>query len=293
MIKRIVPFALLGAAIFGFTACNSKGGGMKKTKDGLEYKIVKDAPGDKKVNYGDIVEMHVVVKVGDSTLFNSRTANDNKPVELPLTPPAFKGDWPEGMTYMTAGDSAIFYVSIDSVKKSSPQPLPEFMKEGGKITYEVTLVSVKTQDEAKAAELQEASEQVGIDDKKLQEYFAQNNINAQKTESGLYYVIEKEGSGPTASAGQDVTVNYTGKTMDGKTFDSNVDPQFQHVEPFTFKLGQGQVIRGWDEGVALLKKGSKAKLYIPSPLAYGTQDRSPSIPPNSVLIFDVEVTDIK
>src|SRR5690606_5379895 len=123
--------------------------------------------------------------------------------------------------------------------------------------------------------------QVGIDDKKLQEYFAQNNINAQKTESGLYYVIEKEGSGPTASAGQDVTVNYTGKTMDGKTFDSNVDPQFQHVEPFTFKLGQGQVIRGWDEGVALLKKGSKAKLYIPSPLAYGTQDRSPSIPPNS------------
>ena len=119
MIKRIVPFALLGAALFGFSSCDSKGG-MKKTKDGLEYKIVKDAPGERKVNYGDIVEMHVVVKVGDSVLFESRKANEGKPVELPLTPPAFKGDWPEGMTFLTAGDSAVFYVSVDSVKKGSP-----------------------------------------------------------------------------------------------------------------------------------------------------------------------------
>lgn len=292
MIKRIVPFALLGAAIIGFSSCDSKGG-LKKTKDGLEYKIVKDAPGEKKVNYGDIVEMHVVVKVGDSVLFESRKANEGKPVELPLTPPAFKGDWPEGMTFLTAGDSAVFYVSVDSVKKGSPQPLPDFMKDGGKITYEVMLVSVKSQEEVKSAEAAKASEQTGIDDKKLQEYFTQNGITPQKTASGLYYTIEKEGAGANPTAGQNVTVNYTGKTMDGKPFDSNVDPQFQHVEPFSFVLGQGQVIKGWDEGVALLKKGSKAKLFIPSPLAYGSQDRSPTIPPNSVLIFDVEVTDIK
>jgi FKBP-type peptidyl-prolyl cis-trans isomerase FkpA len=84
-----------------------------------------------------------------------------------------------------------------------------------------------------------------------------------------------------------------------KKFDSNEDPAFQHVQPFTFNLGTGQVIPGWDEGIALLNKGAKAKLLIPSPLAYGDRGMpgSPAnpegIPANSVLIFDVEVKNIK
>jgi FKBP-type peptidyl-prolyl cis-trans isomerase len=81
--------------------------------------------------------------------------------------------------------------------------------------------------------------------------------------------------------------------MDGETFDSNIDTTFHHKQPFTLPLGMGRVIPGWDEGLALLKKGSKATLYIPSPLAYGPQSPSPKIAPNSILIFEVEVTDIK
>ncbi len=137
-----------------------------------------------------------------------------------------------------------------------------------------------------------AQGQKTIDDNLLKDYFAKNHINATKTASGLYYSISKQGTGKNAMRGQTVTMNYTGKTLDGKTFDSNTDPNFRHVQPFNFSLGMGQVIKGWDEGVQLLNLGSKATLFIPSGLAYGERAMGNSIPPNSVLIFDVEVVNI-
>jgi len=127
------------------------------------------------------------------------------------------------------------------------------------------------------------------DDKTLQDYFAKNNIKAEKTSSGLYYTIQKEGTGEKIARGQSATLKYTGKLLDGTTFDSNVD----RTDPFTVKAGTGSVIPGFDEGITLLKKGSKATLYIPSAMAYGEHSPAPSMPPNSILIFELEVTDVK
>jgi peptidylprolyl isomerase len=109
----------------------------------------------------------------------------------------------------------------------------------------------------------------------------------EETESGLQYFDVVEGDGPSPEEGQLVTVHYTGWLEDGTQFDSSV----QRGEPFTFPLGQGQVIPGWDEGVATMKVGGKRQLVIPPELAYGEQGR-PGIPPNSTLIFDVELLDI-
>jgi FKBP-type peptidyl-prolyl cis-trans isomerase FkpA len=295
MIKRFVPLAVLGISVVSLNAC--KNDSFQKTKDGLEYRIVKDAKGDKKPVEGDMVEMHINIRYKDdktdTVLFNSRTMNANKPVEFPLMPPMFKGDWPTGIALLTPGDSAVFRVPVDSLKKNGQGMIPEFMKNGQKLTYEVVLVSVKSQAEVKAQQNEQAAQQSSIDDKKLQDYFAQNNIQPQKTASGLYYTISKEGTGPQIQAGQEVSVNYTGKTLDGNSFDSNVDPKFQHTEPLKFPVGQRQVIPGWDEGIMLLKKGSVAQLYIPSPLAYGAQSPGPGIEANSVLVFDVQVLDVK
>lgn len=116
MIKRIVPAALMGATVLGFTACN-KGGSFKTTKDGLEYKIVNDVAGDRKPQLGDIIEMHVKTRIGDSSLFDSYKMNNNQPVQFPLMAGAFKGDLPEGLMMLTPGDSAVFRVSLDSVRK--------------------------------------------------------------------------------------------------------------------------------------------------------------------------------
>ena len=115
----------------------------------------------------------------------------------------------------------------------------------------------------------------------------------------MYYAVKAEGAGEKAVAGDSVTMKYTGTLLDGTKFDSNTDTAFQHTQPFQFVLGRGAVIKGWDEGVALLKTGSKATFYIPSPMAYGPQARPggganpKGIPANSVLIFDVELVSSK
>ncbi|HMQ70473.1 MAG TPA: FKBP-type peptidyl-prolyl cis-trans isomerase [Ignavibacteria bacterium] len=119
-----------------------------------------------------------------------------------------------------------------------------------------------------------------------------NNANAQDdtitTESGLKYIILEKGSGEMAIKDMTVQVHYTGYLIDGKVFDSSVERN----EPIEFVLGQQQVIRGWDEGIALMSVGDKFRLIIPPDLAYGDKGAGNVIPPNAVLIFDTELVSV-
>ena len=110
-----------------------------------------------------------------------------------------------------------------------------------------------------------------------------------KTDSGLKYVDLKVGTGAEAKKGDTVEVHYTGWLKDGKKFDSSRD----RGEPFSFALGQGKVIKGWDEGVAGMKEGGKRKLIIPPDLAYGARGAGNVIPPNAELTFEVELLKVK
>jgi FKBP-type peptidyl-prolyl cis-trans isomerase len=109
-----------------------------------------------------------------------------------------------------------------------------------------------------------------------------------KTASGLEYIEVEAGSGTQAEAGKTVSVHYTGKFQDGGVFDSSIP----RGEPITFKLGAGNVIKGWDEGIALMKVGGKAQLIIPPALAYGERGAGGVIPPNATLVFDVELVSV-
>jgi len=124
---------------------------------------------------------------------------------------------------------------------------------------------------------------------------AQNNSSPTKvtgkpttTASGLEYWDINVGTGTTAAAGKTVKVHYTGWLTTGKKFDSSLD----RGQPFSFPLGGGQVIRGWDEGVAGMKVGGKRQLRIPPDLGYGSRGAGGVIPPNATLIFDVELLDV-
>jgi FKBP-type peptidyl-prolyl cis-trans isomerase FkpA len=131
----------------------------------------------------------------------------------------------------------------------------------------------------------------------INKYLQANNLTATTTADGLNYVITTQGTGALPAIGQTVSVNYSGFLLNsdgtlGTEFDSNTDSQFGHVTPFTFTLGAGQVIAGWDEAFKLLPVGTVAQLIIPSTLAYGTSGSGSSIPPNSILVFNVNVLSV-
>jgi FKBP-type peptidyl-prolyl cis-trans isomerase FkpA len=113
-------------------------------------------------------------------------------------------------------------------------------------------------------------------------------MTEKMTDSGLKYEDLVDGDGDVAAVGQQVSVHYTGWLTDGTKFDSSVDRN----EPFRFALGRGMVIRGWDEGVTGMKVGGKRKLTIPPQLGYGAQGAGGVIPPNAVLVFEVELLGI-
>ncbi|HEY2004648.1 MAG TPA: FKBP-type peptidyl-prolyl cis-trans isomerase [Candidatus Saccharimonadia bacterium] len=135
-------------------------------------------------------------------------------------------------------------------------------------------------------------------------FHGSNNSNSDKAAAGspgpsasatasptdkLVVTDEKVGTGTEAVAGKTVTVNYVGTLTNGTKFDSSYDRN----QPFSFTLGQGQVIKGWDQGVAGMKVGGKRKLVIPPDLGYGAQGAGSSIPPNATLVFEVELLDVK
>lgn len=137
----------------------------------------------------------------------------------------------------------------------------------------------------------EGSRQKKIDDAKKEEEAKMEELAAgfDKTESGLRYKMIQKGSGKQAESGKTVSVHYEGSLETGKVFDSS----YPRKKPIEFRLGQGQVIEGWDEGIALLKVGDKARFVIPSYLGYGPSGAGGVIPPNATLIFDVELMDVK
>ena len=111
----------------------------------------------------------------------------------------------------------------------------------------------------------------------------------ESTASGLKYIDMMMGNGAMPQAGNQVTVHYSGYLTNGQKFDSSLD----HNQPLTFTIGMGQVIKGWDEGVATMKVGGKRKLIIPAELGYGSRGASGVIPPDAELIFDVELLEVK
>ncbi|MFB1003431.1 MAG: FKBP-type peptidyl-prolyl cis-trans isomerase [Bacteroidia bacterium] len=124
-------------------------------------------------------------------------------------------------------------------------------------------------------------------DDEIKQYLAANNITAEKTEEGLYYIITQEGTGVNPNIANEVTVHYKGYLLNGDIFDSSYD----RGERSTFSLGG--VIKGWQIGIPQLKEGGAGRLFIPSHLAYGANPPNRRIPANAVLAFDIELFEVR
>lgn len=171
---------------------------------------------------------------------------------------------------------------VDSIAQGDKIEKVEILRVGEAAQQWDALAAFKHFNESKA-------ERLAQEKRAAEAAFAKEVEGFSKTESGLYYQITEHGNGEQPQKGQYVAVHYTGMLLDKTVFDSS----YRRREPIEFKVGVGQVISGWDEGIMLLHQGDKARLVIPAELAYGSRGAGGVIPPNAPLIFDVELVKIK
>ncbi len=192
---------------------------------------------------------------------------------------------------LTLNDSATFLINADSLfEKTFNFPRPAFIRAGSYLTFNVKIDKVQSKAQIDEEMKAEAEKQSGVENVNIEKYIAEKKLSTTKTASGLQYVITKQGGAEKAKAGDTVVVHYTGTLLNGNKFDSSVDMG----KPLEFPVGQGVVIKGWDEAFTTLTKGTKAKLIVPSALGYGPNAvGNGAIPAFSTLVFDVELVNIK
>jgi FKBP-type peptidyl-prolyl cis-trans isomerase len=234
---------------------------------------------------GNILKLHYSVK-----LITGRVLFDSKAEGEPMVHQMGSGrsgrGFDEGLEKMREGGEAMFVVPSNiAFGEEGGGAIPPFAT----LIFNVELLNVYTEEDYQKQQLKEASTMETKELKTLAEYIKTNKISVKPQSSGLYYVEVSAGKGTRATSGRKVKVHYDGKLLNGERFDSS----YERGTPFEFTLGQGQVIPGWDEGIALMKVGGKAKLIIPSKLGYGVQGSGKKIPPYSTLVFDVELLGVE
>jgi FKBP-type peptidyl-prolyl cis-trans isomerase len=295
LMKNVVR--LLCAAVL-ISSCNSVD--FKKTKGGMPYKLFASKSGTK-AEPGNYIKVNEIVKVNDSLIFSSYTT---APRYYPVTAAGNPYDLSEIYAQLKTGDSVYAEQAMDTFIKQNPAILQQTsFKNGDKLIHTIKVVEVfKSAELAQADEMKESSaafdrdpkvqEQLQKDEKAITDYLAKNNITAQKVGKGTYVQILQEGTGPAIKTGDFVMINYKGLTMNGVEFDTNIDPKAGRKDPMPYQIGVQPVIKGFEEGIGTLKEGSKARLFIPSILAYGAQPPTPKIQPFENLIFEIDVVDV-
>lgn len=292
---RSIIFSLSLIVLLAACQSGSSTGVEKQTPSGFRLVQHVDSEGATPQS-GEYAYFHVVMSNGDSVTYDSRDQSRVPQVIIP-TAESMARTKPspviEALMMMSVGDSLTLYYPIDSLGGR----VPPGYETAENIVYHLSLVDIKSPEAYQAEQESIRQENAfkletvkGEVDKVVAQYAAgELEGKIQTTESGLKYMIVKEGSGELPQAGQTVIANYYGTLTDGQMFDNS----FSRGQPFSFPLGQGRVIRGWDEGFALLKPGARGYLFIPSELGYGKAGSPPTIPADAELIFYVEMIEAR
>jgi FKBP-type peptidyl-prolyl cis-trans isomerase len=306
---KSLAIGLISLVLFG--ACDSQK--QEKTAEGVEYVLLESNKGEK-FEEGDFAIYSLkLIDSKDSVILDSKEVGE-LPVQINDSVLSTRGPLFSILKELQIGDSIkTTLTAAEVMTEGFSQPVaPDKDKLEQLTVFAKALQKLDTagfmewqqQKRAEAMEKmkKEAEVQKGIDDELIKDFLAENNIEAKKTESGLYYMVTNEGSGEKPQSGDTVSVNYTGKLMDGTVFDSSYEEvakeagvynEQRNYGPIEIPIGKGRVIRGWDEGIMLLNEGSKATLYVPSVLGYGPRANGTTIPANSSLMFDVELVEVK
>lgn len=305
MKKTYILFAM-AATMMVFAACNR---GPKPDKDGfytaesgLMYKFIEQNEDAQIVEMDDLLEGEMAIVFEGDTLFSNFGHPD---IITRVEDDWFQGGHNEAFLMMHEGDHAVFGISADSVAKfleATQMPQGYKPNQNMRIYYDIHLTHILTKEDIAKREAEymaEMNKKQEAEAELIKQYVADNKISVKPSESGMYVIVKKPGVGKKAENGSTVSVFYAGRLLNGKLFDTNIESvakeagrQGGHFQPFAFTLGQRSVIRGWEEGIAGLRKGAKATLIIPSNMAYGASGAGSDIPPYSPLVFDVEVVSV-
>jgi FKBP-type peptidyl-prolyl cis-trans isomerase len=289
--KRLsfIAFAICAVAVF-FSACGEKKyKGFTQTKTGLYYKITTKNDAGKSPQEGDYLYLEVSFDADfDSTIVYHMQERLDR-----MEPSVFAGDVFEAYSLLKTGEEGEFYIQADSFcLKMMGGFIPPNVKPESKFHFKIKLNEIKTAEEyeqemaVKRQEFEKMLEEKKAEEKEsLDKYIAEQKITVKPTASGLYYIENLKGKGEKADIGKKVEVHYKGTFLDGTVFDSS-----EGRDPFSFVVGAEQVIKGWDEGIALMREGGKATFIIPSVLAYG--DGGGRFPPYASLVFEVELVKV-
>jgi len=267
-----------------------------KTANGLEYRILKDSIGKGLPEAGGYVTFWFLLQNDKDSILSNQIKNPN-PVAMPTPEVLHKASIEEGLLLLTEGDSAIFLLNSDSLYTNTfRQPRPAYVKANsplkmtikmGRVYSKKTVDSLLAVQEKQAAGQTASQAEVDIRDSiAIQDYLLNNHYTGQRTAGGTYVVILKASTaGAAIRSGEEIEATYIGKLLvEGSEFDRSPAGEY-----FKFRVGQRQVINGWDEGFQKLKHGDKALILIPSRSGYGSRGAGGAIPPNAPLLFEVEV----
>ena len=294
-----IPIGILAAIILFLASCSEK-----ETPGGVKYTVLKKGDGNE-VAAGTYLMIHMIMKNHkDSLLFD--TYVDDRPLLMPMPDGSMDKDPGEYGVFkvLTKGDCVSFKLTAQTVFSSRRRAIPKDIDPAGLFSFVVQLKETFTKEQAQQYQDEKLKEMerksFKTDSTLIANHLKEKGLEALGTPSGLRYTIQKEGKGENAVAGKTAFVHYAGYTLDGKLFDTSIASvakanNFQNGaadKPYPVTVNTGSVIQGWDEMLQLMNKGMKVRVYIPSNLAYGPQGNGP-IPPSAVLIFDMEVIDIK
>jgi len=258
-------------------ACNGK---LQTTEEGVSYRLIETNESERTVAKGDMLQIHMIGKIesNDSAIYNSYA--NNKPFYIPADEPTLKSLF----ALLHKNDSAFFKISADTLyNKSFGSGRPPFIKEADFIVFNMRLVNIYNQQELQSEINKQNQTYIDKDSVAMNDFIAKIP-DIKKTASGIYYKTLKAGSGKKPVKGQKVQVKYKGTLLDGTVFDESKEGQ----PDFTFNLGLGQVIPGWDEMVSLMQEGEEVQAIIPWKLAYGERGMGP-IPQYSTLVFNIQL----
>jgi FKBP-type peptidyl-prolyl cis-trans isomerase len=281
-------------------------GKVMHTDSGMKYILHRHDKNttDKPPQVGDYVTVAMVYKNDkDSVLYDSRL--EGRPLRFKLIKPSFAGSFEDGLTYLVPGDSATFFISSDSLfdkvinmdttAVSLGQARLDNPSPGKYFRFEVSLIKVQPAIEAEVEMAMEESRLERAEQNALEKFMEEKKITAELLPEGFYLTIDSAGNGPTITEGSKVSLNFTGRFLNGFTFESNE----KWGRPLIFTVGQQEVIEGWELAFLKLREGDKATIILPSRLAYGKDGiKQPNtqqykVPPYATLIFDVEILKVE